>query len=119
MQTALGGTTATTVFEYDRHFGVVVRSAPEFRDTIELSATPRSTSRADGNAYIPLSEVADISSRPGLPVSFTKDLRFIPIKFSVRGRDLGGAVAEGQEEDRQGVNCRTAIGWIGPASSGT
>jgi hypothetical protein len=50
------------------------------------------------NAYIPLSELADISLDTGASFIYREgSQRYIPIKFSVRGRDLGGTVAEAQE----------------------
>ena len=52
-----------------------------------------------GNAYVPLTEVADITLDTGASYIFhEKNRAFIPIKFSVRGRDLGGAVAEAKEK---------------------
>jgi heavy metal efflux system protein len=50
------------------------------------------------NAYIPLSELASISLDTGASYIFReRGQRFVPIKFSVRGRDLASAVAEAQE----------------------
>nr|WP_284705127.1 efflux RND transporter permease subunit [Escherichia coli] len=50
-----------------------------------------------GNAYIPLSELAEITLDTGpLFIYRERSQRYIPIKFSVRGRDLGGTVAEAQ-----------------------
>jgi cobalt-zinc-cadmium resistance protein CzcA len=49
------------------------------------------------NAYIPLSELADISLDTGTSFIYReRSQRYVPIKFSVRGRDLGGTVAEAQ-----------------------
>ena len=99
VQTAFGGNTATTVYEYDRLFGVNVRAAPQFRDTIDAIRNAKiNVTTPNGNAYIPLTEVADISIETGASYIFhERNLRYIPIKFSVRGRDLGSAVAEGKE----------------------
>ncbi len=100
VQAALGGTVATTQLEADRQFNVTVRLAPEFRGAIDSVgnikvgfATP-----AGNNAYIPLSEIADITLDTGASYIFhERNARFIPIKFSVRGRDLGSTVAEAQQ----------------------
>jgi cobalt-zinc-cadmium resistance protein CzcA len=53
---------------------------------------------ADGaNAYIPLSALADISLDTGASYIYhERNQRYIPIKFSVRDRDLGSTVAEAQ-----------------------
>ena len=49
------------------------------------------------NAYIPLSELATISLDTGAAWIYHESTqRFIPIKFSVRDRDLGSTVAEAQ-----------------------
>ncbi|MCK1542537.1 efflux RND transporter permease subunit [Bradyrhizobium sp. 179] len=99
VQAALGGTVATNVLEGDRSFAVAVRLDPKFRQSIDAVrdlkiaySTPSGT-----NAYIPLSELADITLDTGaLFIYRERSQRYIPIKFSVRGRDLGGTVAEAQ-----------------------
>src|SRR5271166_4154641 len=100
VQTAFGGNTATTVYEFDRLFGANVRAAPQFRDSIDAIRNAKiNVTTPNGNAYIPLTEVADISIETGASYIFhERNLRYIPIKFSVRGRDLGSAVAEGKEK---------------------
>jgi heavy metal efflux system protein len=99
IQTTMGGTVATTVLEGDRQFGVAVRLAPNFRDSIsEIGKIKVGSQTASGaNAYIPLSELATISLDTGASFIYRERAnRFIPIKFSVRGRDLGSTVAEAQ-----------------------
>ncbi|MCK1595276.1 efflux RND transporter permease subunit [Bradyrhizobium sp. 164] len=106
VQAALGGTVATNVLEGDRSFAVAVRLDPKFRESIDTVrdikvayATPSGT-----NAYISLSELADISLDTGaLFIYRERSQRYIPIKFSVRGRDLGGTVAEAQARVAQNV----------------
>ncbi|MGA7323615.1 MAG: CusA/CzcA family heavy metal efflux RND transporter [Rhodomicrobium sp.] len=100
VQTAFGGSVVTTLYEADRLFGVNVRAAPKFRDSIEAVRNARiNVTTTNGNAYVPLTEVADISLDTGASYIFhEKNRRFIPIKFSVRNRDLGGAVAEAKEK---------------------
>jgi heavy metal efflux system protein len=118
VQAALGGTAATTLLEADRQFNVTVRLAPEFRDTVDSVRhikvgyqTPSGT-----NAYVPLTELADISLDTGASYIYhERNERFIPIKFSVRGRDLGGTVAEAQERIAKNVKVPTGyrITWAG------
>jgi cobalt-zinc-cadmium resistance protein CzcA len=56
------------------------------------------------NAYIPLKELADISLTSGASWIYHETMtRFIPVKFSVRGRDLAGAVSEARERIRKNV----------------
>ncbi len=99
IQAALGGTVATRVFEGDRQFDVAVRYPPEYRDSIEkirnIKVAYQTSSGA--NAYIPLNELATISLDTGISWIYHENgERFIPVKFSVRGRDLGSTVAEAQ-----------------------
>ena len=118
VQAALGGTSATTVLEGDRSFGVVVRLDSKFRQSIdavrEIKVAYQTSS--GGNAYIPLSELADISLDTGaLFIYRERSQRYIPIKFSVRGRDLGGTVAEAQQRVADAVQLPTGyrIIWSG------
>jgi len=99
IQAALGGAVATTVLEGDRQFSLAVRFPPEYRDSIEkireIKVATQSGSGA--NAYIPLSELATITLDTGASWIYHESTeRFIPIKFSVRGRDLGSTVADAQ-----------------------
>ena len=99
VQAALGGAIATDVLEGDRTFAVAVRLDPKFRQSIdavrELKVAYQTPSGT--NAYIPLSELADISLDTGaLFIYRERSQRYIPVKFSVRDRDLGGTVAEAQ-----------------------
>ncbi len=100
VQAALGGTQATTVYEGDRQFALTVRLSPEYRKDIEAVGHIKvgyQTATGD-TAYIPLNELATISLDTGASYIYhEKNQRFVPVKFSVRGRDLGSTVAEAQE----------------------
>src|SRR5579862_3970668 len=118
VQAALGGATATTLLESDRQFAVVVRLAPQFRNDIEQVRNIKVGYVTPGgvNAYIPLSELADISLDTGASYIFReRNQRFVPIKFSVRGRDLAGAVEEAQQRIADNVKLPTGyrIEWSG------
>ena len=117
VQAALGGTVATTLLEADRQFGVAVRLSPEYRNNIdEVRNLKVGVQTASGNAYIPLSELASITLDTGASYIFReRNQRFVPIKFSVRGRDLAGAVAEAQERIGRHVKLPTGyrIEWAG------
>jgi len=117
VQAALGGTVATTMLEADRQFGVVVRLAPEYRTDIDAVRNLKiGVQTATGNAYIPLSDLAEISVDSGASYIYhERNQRFMPIKFSVRGRDLAGAVAEAQERIARNVKLPTGyhIEWAG------
>ena len=118
IQTALGGATATTLLEADRQFGVVVRLASEYRNNIDDVRNIKVGYQTPNgvNAYVPLSELADISLDTGASYIFReRNQRFVPIKFSVRGRDLAGAVEEAQERIARNVKLPTGyrIDWAG------
>jgi cobalt-zinc-cadmium resistance protein CzcA len=117
VQAALGGTQATTLLEGERQFGVTVRLAPQYRDSVEAVRKIKvGVQTPTGNAYIPLSSLASIAVETGASYIFReKNQRFIPIKFSVRGRDLAGAVVEGQQRIVQNVKLPAGyrIEWAG------
>jgi cobalt-zinc-cadmium resistance protein CzcA len=101
VQAAIGGADAGALFPpaSDRNFPIVVRLRPEQRG--DLSAIGRITvqgaSRKGDPIAVPLSEVARIRLTSGASFVYREQQeRYIPIKFSVRDRDLGGAVAEAQ-----------------------
>jgi len=101
IQSALGGTTATTVLEGDRQFGLSIRLKKEDRTDIEsIKNLKVGYTTSNGNsAFIPLGDIATISMDTGATYIYhEKNERFIPIKFSTRGRDLGSTVSEIQQK---------------------
>jgi heavy metal efflux system protein len=123
VQAALGGTQATTVFEGERQFALIARVAPEYRDSVDRVRTIKVGLQAAGggvNAYIPLSEIATISLDTGASYIYReRNERFIPIKFSVRGRDLAGTVADAQQQIARKVTLPPGyrIEWAGEFES--
>jgi cobalt-zinc-cadmium resistance protein CzcA len=112
VQAAMGGAVATSVLEGDRQFDLVVRYTPDARDSVEnIRNIKVAYSTGNGtNAYIPLSELATISLDTGAAWIYHESTqRFIPIKFSVRGRDLGSTVSEAQ--DRIAKNIKLPSGY--------
>ncbi len=105
IQTALAGSTATTVLEGDRQFAVSVRLAKSWRhDSETIANLPISYNTPNGVAYVPLQAIADISLDEGAAYIYHEGTqRYIPIKFSVRGRDLGSCVSELQERLHRNV----------------
>jgi cobalt-zinc-cadmium resistance protein CzcA len=118
VEAAMGGTQATTVLEDDRQFALTVRLAPQFRDNLEaIRRIKVGYTTPDGaTAYIPLSTLASITLDTGASYIYReKNQRYIPVKFSVRGRDLSSAVAEAQERVRDKVELPHGyrIDWAG------
>lgn len=97
VEAAIGGAAATQILEGDRRFDFVVRYKANYREDPEamkniLLATP------DGNR-VPLGQVANIGFREGAFMVYRENgRRYIPIKFSVRGRDLAGTIQEVQQK---------------------
>jgi cobalt-zinc-cadmium resistance protein CzcA len=104
VQAAIGGQAAGNLYEdgSDRNFPIIVRLAPEYRQSLEsirniLISAPSPT--GNGTIPIPLSEVANVHLASGASFIYREGQeRYIPIKFSVRGRDLGTAVIEAQQK---------------------
>ena len=99
VQAAMGGTQATTVLEGDRQFALVVRLAPKYRKTIDSVRNLKIAyqNATGGTSYVPLPDIATISLDTGASYIYhERNERFIPVKFSVRGRDLGSTVADAQ-----------------------
>ncbi len=101
IQTAFAGTIATTVLQGDRHFGLSVRFSPQSRKSVDDLKNLRIgyTTSSGAIAYIPLRDIADVNLDTGASYIYhEKNERYIPIKFSTRGRDLGSTVEEIQEK---------------------
>ncbi|MGO8857840.1 MAG: efflux RND transporter permease subunit [Steroidobacteraceae bacterium] len=102
VQTAIGGQSAGDLYEgtSDRHFPMMVRLAVPYRQNLDaIRHIPVTAPASDGNGVIqvPLEDVADVRLVSGAGFIFREQQqRYVPIKFSVRGRDLGGAVLEAQ-----------------------
>ena len=112
IQAALGGAQATTLLESDRSWAVQVRLPPQYRSSLEAVGSIKVgySTPAGVNAYVPLSELADITLDTGASYIYHElRERYIPVKFSVRDRDLGGAVAEAQE--RIAKNVKLPVGY--------
>ncbi len=103
IEMAIGGKAATQLFEGERKFDIRVRYQEKYRDTkdaIDNLMVPT----LDG-IKIPLKEIADINILTG-PAFIYRDnnSRYITVKFSVRGRDLGSTIAEAQQKVSATIN---------------
>jgi cobalt-zinc-cadmium resistance protein CzcA len=120
IQAAVGGQAAGDLYEEgsDRHFPMLVRLAPRYRENME--ALRRIAIGAPGPnggvVQVPLAEVANIGLSSGAFYIYREQQeRYIPVKFSVRGRDLGGAVLEAQEKVAEQVKLPSGyrLDWAG------
>ena len=112
--TALGGEMVTTTVEGRERFGVNVRYPRDFRadpQTIAEVLVP-----VPGGAMIPLGQVASISFGKGAPSIRTENaLLAAYIYVDIRGRDIGGYVADAQKAVREQVQFKPGyyIAWSG------
>lgn len=105
IEMAVGGKAATQKYEGERKFDIRVRYLPEYRNTPE--ALNQLIVPTVNNSQVKLGSIAEIKSTAGMAFLYRENnRRFIAVKFSVRGRDLGGTVKEGQEK------VMTAIGAL-------
>lgn len=114
IEMAIGGKSASLLYEDERKFNIIVRYKPEFRqDEEEIGKILVPT--MDG-AMIPIKELAEIRTITG-PLLIFRDnhARFCAVKFSVRGRDMGTAVAEAQEKVNASVRLPEgySLKWTG------
>jgi cobalt-zinc-cadmium resistance protein CzcA len=118
VQATMGGAVASQVLEGDRAFNLTVRLAPSYRTSVEAIGNIKVGYQTGSgtNAYIPLREVAAISLDTGPSYVYHEAMnRDIPVKFSVRGRDLGSTVAEVQDRIARNVKLPRGyrIQWAG------
>ena len=120
IKTAIAGDTPGDLYERgsDRHFPIMVRLAEKYRASPEAIGELR-IGVADGNggiAQIPLREVATVRLVAGPSYIYREgQQRYVPIKFSVRGRDLGGTVLEAQARvaERVSLPFGSRLEWVG------
>ncbi|QDW37672.1 efflux RND transporter permease subunit [Bradyrhizobium sp. KBS0727] len=120
IKVAVGGDTAGDLYEpgSDRHFPIIVRLAPEYRKSAEAIQNLRiGVAGANGAiTQIPLSEVASIKLISGAAYIYREQQeRYLPIKFSVRERDLGSAIREAQDKVESNVQLPpgSRVEWVG------
>ncbi len=119
IRVAIGGDTAGDLYEpgSDRHFPIVVRLAPRFRQDPEAIQNLRIGAQGpNGVTQIPLSEVASVKLVSGASYIYREQQeRYLPIKFSVRDRDLGSAIQEAQRKIANQVQLPpgSRLEWVG------
>jgi cobalt-zinc-cadmium resistance protein CzcA len=93
IQTAVGGNALTQVLQGEARYDLVMRYLPQYRDTREAIESIRLLSPASGR--VSLAQLCKIEERDGASEIYREgNQRYVAIKYSVRGRDLGGAVEE-------------------------
>lgn len=114
IEMAIGGKTATTVYEDEKKFDLKIRYKEEFRSTEEDIMMLMIPNLEDNK--IPLKEIAEIHSVTGPAFIYRDDTkRFIGVKFSVRERDLGSTIQEAQNQVNSNIQLPEGytIAWTG------
>lgn len=114
IQTAIGGQEATRLYEEggDRNFPVTVRLAAPYR--LSRDAIARIPVNATSGAT--LGDVAEIRLVSGASYIYREDAsRYVPVKFSVRGRDQQSAVEEAEERVLSNIQLPPGyrLEWVG------
>jgi cobalt-zinc-cadmium resistance protein CzcA len=114
IEMAIGGKTANVKYEGERKFDIRIRYPyDERKDIAEIQKLLVPTLVG---TKIRLSEIATITTQTG-PAFIYRDnnKRFIGVKFSVRGRDLGGTIADAQARVQSAVHLPKgySIHWTG------
>ncbi len=120
VQAAIGGQAAGNLYEdgSDRNFPIIVRLAAQYRDSLDAirRITIGATNPSGSIMQVPLTDVANVQLTSGASFIYREGQeRYIPIKFSVRGRDLGGAVLEAQQKIAQALRIPDGfrLEWVG------
>ncbi len=119
IRVAIGGASAGDVYEdgSDRHFPIMVRLAPQFRKNAEaINNLLIGVQGPGGITQIPLQEVASVKLISGASYIYREQQqRYLPIKFSVRERDLGSTIAEAQSKIAKEIRLPpgTRLEWVG------
>ncbi len=111
IEMAIGGKAASQLYEGIRKFGIRIRFPEEFRSSVDdignlLVPTLRGT-------QVPVREIASIQIHTGPCLIFRDDNeRYSAVKFSVRGRDMGSAIAEAQAKVRKSVSLKKGYSMV-------
>ena len=118
IQTAVGGNALSQVLQGEARYDLVLRYQQQFRDTRQAIENIRLLS--PGGERVSLAQLCRIEERDGASEVYREgNQRYIAIKYSVRGRDLGSAVQEAIGDVSQKVKLSTGyhIDWEGEYES--
>jgi len=118
IQTAVGGSAFSQVLQGEQRYDLVMRYLPAYRDTKE--AIERIRLVAPTGERVALSQLCTISVSDGANEIYREgNSRYVAIKYSVRGRDLGSTVRETITKTEQHVNLPPGyrIDWAGEYAS--
>ncbi|MGB7722665.1 MAG: efflux RND transporter permease subunit, partial [Bryobacteraceae bacterium] len=118
IQTAVGGNALTQVLQGEARYDLVMRYLPQYRNTKEAIENIRLLSPT--GERVSLAQLCTIEERDGASEVYREaNQRYIAVKYSVRGRDLGSAVEEAMRKVTKGVQLPRGyrINWEGEYES--
>jgi len=118
VQTAVGGTALTQVLKGEARYDLTLRYLPQYRNTQEAIANIRLLSPS--GERVSLAQLCKISETDGASEVYREgNRRYVAIKYSVRGRDLGSTVEEAIKKVNEQVELPTgySIDWEGEYES--
>ena len=108
---AIGGLAASTLYEGIKTFDIRIRLPEEFRKTPEDIGNLLVPTQ--NGSKVPIKEIATITQKTGACLIFRDDNeRYAALKFSVRGRDMGSAIAEAQEKVNKTVSLKRGYNMV-------
>jgi cobalt-zinc-cadmium resistance protein CzcA len=113
IESALGGKAVTHIWEGEQRFGVALRLSEPERELTRMQTLLMATSNG---AYVPLSEVASFRTVGGMMnIARENGRRVLAIGVFIRGRDMGGVVADMQRRVSRGVKLPAGyeVTWSG------
>jgi len=118
IQTAVGGNALTQVLKGEARYDLVLRYLPKYRDTKEAIESIRLLAPSGERAS--LAQLSKIDEKDGGSEIYREgNQRYVAIKYSVRGRDLGSTVEEAMKKINEQVKLPPGyhIDWEGEYES--
>jgi len=118
IQTAVGGGAVSQVLQGEQRYDLVLRYLPEYRDTQEAIEKIRLLSPS--GERVSLAQLCTVQTSDGASQIYREsNTRYVAIKYSVRGRDLGSTVEEAIRKVDQQVKLPSGyrIDWAGEYAS--
>lgn len=108
---AIGGLAASTLYEGIKTFDIRIRLPEAFRKTPEDIGNLLVPTQ--NGSKVPIKEIATITQKTGACLIYRDDNeRYSALKFSVRGRDMGSAIAEAQEKVNANVKLKRGYSMV-------
>jgi cobalt-zinc-cadmium resistance protein CzcA len=118
IQTAVGGNALSQVLQGEQRYDLVMRYLPQYRDTKEALEKVRLLSPS--GERVSLAQLCKVGTQDGAAQIYREgNRRYVAVKYSVRGRDLGSTVEEAMLKVNQQVKLPQgySISWLGEYES--